>query len=47
MMGPYAVGDRVRVGQEEYTVLRLLGHGKGGWSYLVSGTWRSRLKLPD
>ena len=38
MMGPFAPGDRVTMGEGEYTVLRLLGHGKGGWSYLAQGT---------
>ena len=28
-------GDRLTVGGETYAVLRLLGHGKGGYSYLA------------
>ena len=38
MTGPLAPGDRVNVGGAAYTVLRLLGRGKGGYSYLVEGT---------
>ena len=37
MTGPFAPGDRVSVGGTIYTVLRLLGHGKGGYSYLAEG----------
>ena len=37
MRGPISPGDRVRVNEAEYTVLGLLGHGKGGYSYLVEG----------
>ena len=36
MTGPFAPGDRVRVGEAEYAVLGLLGHGKGGYSYLAA-----------
>ena len=35
MSGPFAADDRVNVGESVYTVLRLLGHGKGGYSYLA------------
>ena len=37
MTGPFATGDRVSVGEAVYTVLRLLGRGKGGYSYLAEG----------
>ena len=37
MKGPFAPGDRVAVDGAEYTVRRLLGHGKGGYSYLAEG----------
>ena len=37
MSGPFAPGDRVIVAEREYSVLRLLGHGKGGYSYLAKG----------
>lgn len=37
MTGPFSPGDRVSVGEGAYTVLRLLGRGKGGYSYLVQG----------
>ena len=37
MNGPFTPGDRVNVNGAEYAVLRLLGHGKGGYSYLVDG----------
>ena len=37
MNGPFSPGDRVTVGEGEYAVLRLLGHGKGGYSYLAEG----------
>ena len=30
-------GDRMKVGGREYTVQGLLGHGKGGYSYLAEG----------
>ncbi len=35
MTGPFAAGDRLTVDESRCTVLRLLGHGKGGYSYLV------------
>ena len=37
MNGPFSPGDRVTVGEGEYAVRRLLGHGKGGYSYLAEG----------
>ena len=37
MSGPFSPGDRVTVGEREYAVLRLLGRGKGGYSYLAEG----------
>ena len=37
MNGPLSTGDRVNVGERTYAVLRLLGHGKGGYSYLAEG----------
>lgn len=37
MTGPFGPGDLVSMGGAAYTVLRLLGHGKGGYSYLVKG----------
>ena len=37
MNGPLSPGDRVNVGERTYAVLRLLGHGKGGYSYLAEG----------
>ena len=37
MTGPYAPSDRVRVGEREYRIQKLLGRGKGGYSYLVQG----------
>ena len=35
MTGPFRPGDRVDVGAGAYTVQRLLGRGKGGYSYLA------------
>ena len=35
MRGPFAPGDRMRVGDRTCAVLRLLGRGKGGYSYLA------------
>ena len=32
---PFAAGDRVTACGQEYHVIRLLGHGKGGYSYLA------------
>ena len=32
---PFAAGDRVTACGQEYRVIRLLGHGKGGYSYLA------------
>ena len=40
MTGPFQPGDRVPVNGTEYAVLRLLGHGKGGYSYLCEGDGR-------
>ena len=37
MNGPFVPGGRVSVGGVEYTVRQLLGHGKGGYSYLAEG----------
>ena len=37
MNGPFVPGDRVSAGGDEYAVRRLLGHGKGGYSYLAEG----------
>ncbi len=37
MNGPFTPGDRVTVGGSTYSILRLLGHGKGGYSYLAEG----------
>ena len=37
MTGPFTPGDRVIVDGNEYIVQRLLGHGKGGYSYLADG----------
>ena len=36
MSGPFSPGDRVTVAERAYSVLRLLGYGKGGYSYLVT-----------
>ena len=35
MSWPFSPGDRVTVGEREYAILRLLGRGKGGYSYLA------------
>ena len=35
MSGPFAPGDRVTAAKKEYAVLKLLGRGKGGYSYLA------------
>ena len=32
---PFAAGDTVQVCNLEYRIIRLLGHGKGGYSYLA------------
>ena len=37
MTGPFVPGDRVAVNGTDYAVLGLLGHGKGGYSYLAEG----------
>lgn len=34
--------DKMDVNTKEYTVLRLLGHGKGGYSYLVSDSVKQK-----
>ena len=33
--GPFAAGETAAVCGKEYRIIRLLGHGKGGYSYLA------------
>ena len=39
----HRTGDRIQACGQEYSILRLLGHGKGGYSYLVTDGSEARL----